>query len=67
MRIFQLIVWMHAELGEPLPQQCLGRIVVPLPQLGAAQHLLRGSRATQRAEVPGGHGTVDVSFVAASI
>jgi hypothetical protein len=40
-RHFQLIAWMHSELGEPLPQECMGRIVVPLSQLGAAQHLLR--------------------------
>ncbi len=63
---FQLIAWMHVELGKPLPE-FVGSIVVPLPELKIAQHLLRGSRAVVQAEVPGGHGTVKVNFVADSV
>ena len=66
-RIFQLVAWMHAELGEPQPQECVGSIVVPLQQLGRAQHLLRGSRSEERVEVPRGHGSIIVTFIASSI
>lgn len=66
-RIFQLIAWVHAELGEPLPQMCVGRILVPLTELAEAERLLRGRRASMTAEVPGGHGRVVISFEAGSI
>ncbi len=58
---------MYAELGEPMALEYVGSIVVPLPELGKAQYLLRGGRAVEHLAVPGGHGTMVVSFKADSI
>ena len=54
---FQVIAWLHMELGVALPE-FVGRIVVPASQLRAAQHLLRGSRALAKVPVPGGSAMV---------
>ena len=66
MRVFKLIAWMHSVMDVPVPP-LVGRIVVPFPELREAQRLLRGSRGTLAASLPGSRGQITVKIEAACV
>lgn len=60
-RIVKLMAWLHAVLGQLLPE-FVGTVVVPRAQEGAARRRLERSALLEEVPVPQGRGVVHVTW-----